>query len=135
MSHFSVMQTAFVSAEHLVAALADMGFSIIETHDVPQHLYGWRGDVREQTAEIIVRREHISAASNDIGFARAPDGTFRAIISEYDQRDYDAAWLGKLGQRYAYRAARDTLAQQGFDLVEENMDEEKTIRMTVRRMA
>ncbi len=135
MSHFSTMRTAFVSAEHLIAALGDLGFANVEHHDLPQQLYGWKGDQRQQAAEIVIRREFISPVSNDIGFARTEDGTFAAVISEYDAQAFDAAWLGKLGQRYAYRAARDTLAQQGFDLVEEAMDESKTIRMTVRRMA
>ncbi|MBT3307776.1 MAG: DUF1257 domain-containing protein [Rhodospirillaceae bacterium] len=135
MSHFSTMQTAFVSEDHLIAALADVGFENVEHHEFPQNLYGWKGDRRQQTAEVIVRREFIGATSNDIGFARTADGTFKAIISEFDARMFDAGWLGRLSQRYAYRAARDTLAEQGFDLVEESMDEAKTIRMTVRRMA
>ncbi len=135
MSHFSTLQTAFVSADHLVAALADMGMENVEVHDTAQYLYGWHGDRREQAAEIVIRREFVGHNSNDIGFVRSADGTFEAIISEFDGRRYGPDWLGKLSQRYAYRAARDTLARQGFNLVEENMDQGKTIRMTVRRMA
>ena len=107
----------------------------MEEHETREALYGWKGDRRPQTAEIIIRRKFVGRASNDIGFASTPDGTYEAIISEFDRQKYDQAWLNKLSQRYAYRAVRDTLAQQGFDLVEESMGEDKQIRMTVRRMA
>lgn len=135
MSHFTTMKTAFASREHLVAALADLGFAEVEAHDSPEALYGYRGDRRPQTAEVIIRRQFVGACSNDIGFARTPDGTLTAIISEFDRNVYDRTWLDRLSQRYAYRAARDTLAAQGFDLVEESIDEDRKIRMTVRRMA
>ena len=135
MSHFTTMETAFVSKEHLLAALADLGFDQVEEHAIPEALYGYEGDRRPQTAEIIIRRKFVGRSSNDIGFASTPGGTYEAIISEFDRQAYDQAWLNRLSQRYAYRAARDTLAQQGFDLVEESIDEDRQIRMTVRRMA
>lgn len=48
-------------------------------------LYGYQGDRRAETAAIIVRRHHIGAASNDLGFARTAQG-YVPVISEYDQR-------------------------------------------------
>ena len=135
MSHYTTLDTTIVSAEFLVQALADMGFADVEVHEVAQPLIGWRGDLRETQAEVIVRRRHLGRSSNDIGFARNAEGRFEALISEFDRRRYDQAWLGKLTQRYAYRVARDNLAKQDFTLVEESMDDDRTIRMTVRRMA
>lgn len=68
----------------LVAALAEIGFADIEEGDrLP--LYGYQGDRRTETAEIVVRRQSIGAASNDLGFTRTPDG-YVPIVSEYDQR-------------------------------------------------
>ncbi|HEY9872686.1 MAG TPA: hypothetical protein V6D12_04590 [Candidatus Obscuribacterales bacterium] len=34
---------------------------------------------------MISRRNYISISSNDIGFKQQQDGTFEAIISEYDR--------------------------------------------------
>ena len=135
MSHYTVMQTALGDIETLVEALADMGFAVVETHAKPQALVGYRGDQRDERAEVIVRRRFLGSVSNDIGFARNPDGTLRAIISDFDRKTYDTVWLGKLTQRYAYRVARKTLAAQDFDLVEEHVDDQRRIHLTVRRMA
>lgn len=135
MSHYTTLDTAIVSQEFLLESLADLGFQDVEVHEAPQPLVGWLGDARENRAEVIIRRRHVGAGSNDIGFRRTAEGHFEAIISEFDRPRYDHAWLGRLTQRYAYRVAREMLADQDFSLVEESMDEDKTIRMTVRRMA
>lgn len=68
----------------LLAALAELGYAEIEEGDrLP--LYGYEGDRRPETAEVVVRRQFIGAASNDLGFARTPEG-YVPIVSEYDQR-------------------------------------------------
>lgn len=135
MSHFTILQTAITDADTLVGALADMGFSNVEFHDQPVPLVGYMGDTREQAAEIVIRREQLSSASNDIGFRRQPDGRFEALISDYDRPRYGADWIGALTQRYAYRLARRTLASEDYSLVEETVDADNTIRLTVRRVA
>jgi hypothetical protein len=53
-------------------------------HETPQPLVGWLGDRREQKAEIIIRKEHLGAASNDIGFTRNQKGHLVALISDFD---------------------------------------------------
>ena len=53
MSHYTVVDTQIVSAEHLAQALEDMGFDEVEVHEQPQPLRGWLGDTREQKANVI----------------------------------------------------------------------------------
>ena len=68
----------------LLAALAEIGFADVEEGDqLP--LYGYQGDRRPETAEIVVRRQLIGHASNDLGFALTPSG-YVPVISEYDER-------------------------------------------------
>jgi len=118
----------------LVAALADLGFAgdQVERHPEPQPLYGYQGDQRPEHAHVIIRRRWIGHASNDIGFVRGPDGVFTAIISEYDRRRFDDAWLIRLRQRYAYHATVQTLAQQGFAITEEH-EADGRIHLVLRR--
>jgi hypothetical protein len=132
MSHFTRLRTRITDVPALTKALADVGFKTVEVHDTPQHLYGFMGDPRAQTAEVIVRKKHIGWLSNDIGFQRQPDGTFEALISEYDRRKYSPQWLEKLTQRYAYHAARAKLAEQGFDLVSEDTAKDGRIHLVLR---
>lgn len=83
MSHFSKIAIKFKNRDCLIEALQIMGFSP-EIYEVPIHLYGYRGDRREQTAHIVVPRQQISPYSNDLGFYW--NGTeYECIISEYDQ--------------------------------------------------
>ena len=137
MSAYTTLQTRLVSADHLAMALRDLGLAGAELHEAGTALVGWLGDRRAERAEVVVRREHLTDSSNDIGFARGPDGTFVALISEYDREHcgYDDAWLERLTQRYAYHVARGQLEERGFDLVEESVDADDTIRLVLRRSA
>jgi hypothetical protein len=135
MSHFTTIRTQITDTDALVKALADVGFDEVEAHQTAQNLSGYQGDLRSQTAEVIVRRQHIGRASNDIGFKRQDDGTFEAIISEYDRKKYSQQWLERLTQRYAYHAAMAKLEEQGFTLNTEEVEEGGRIHLVLRRMA
>ena len=82
MSAYIESEVQITNHDALLAALKDMGYDKVETER--GHLYGYKGDVREQQADVIVRKKYVGRASNDIGFARNPDGTYTALVSEYD---------------------------------------------------
>jgi hypothetical protein len=133
MSHFTTLRTQIADTKALCRALADLGFNNVEVHEGVQHLHGFRGDERVQTAEVIVRRKHLGWLSNDLGFKRNAGGTFDAIISDFDRRKYSQEWLDRLTQRYAYHAARAKLEEQGFVLTSEEQKDGK-IHLVLRRM-
>ena len=135
MSHFTTLRTQIREIDALVKALADVGFKKVEVHEPAEHLRGFLGDRRKQTAEVIVRKRYIGPASNDIGFKRGSTGAFDAIISGYDRARYSQPWLNRLTQRYAYHVARARLAEQGFDLVTEETQQDGRIHLVLRRMA
>jgi len=85
-SHFTRVKTTFTNQSAIIASLIDMGYTKeqIEVHETAQRLYGYKGDLRPESAEIIIRRKHITSASNDVGFKKSIDGTWEAIISQYD---------------------------------------------------
>jgi len=122
-------------ATHLARALADLDFTDVEVHATAQRLVGVAGDEREQAAEVIIRRKHLGRLSNDIGFQRATDGHFEAIISDYDLQKYSPAWLQGLVRRYAYHSARAKLEEKGFALVSEKTEGTGQIHLVLRRMA
>ena len=131
MSHFTCIKTYIKDIESLVKALADVGFNQVEVHGVAQHLYGFQGDLRPQTAEVIIRRQYIGSESNDIGFKQKEDGQFEAIISEYDRQQYSQSWLNQLMQRYGYHALMKTASTEGFTVEEEETLEDGTLRVVV----
>ncbi len=141
MSHYSVVRTRMTDASLLAKALADLGFDNAEVHAAAQPLIGAAqpligvgGGQREQTAEVIIRRQYLGRLSNDIGFKRGADGSFEAIISDYDLQKYSQSWLQGLVRRYAYHAARSKLEEKGFDLVEEKVEATGQIHLVLRRM-
>lgn len=101
MSAYLTLTTPMTDEECLLRALADVGFdrSKVEVHAAPVALVGYQGDPRAQAAQIIVRRQHLAAASNDLGFLATATG-YRAIVSDYDQSRFGGAWLASLAARY-----------------------------------
>ena len=105
MSHFVECQTEFRDPQALVAALVECGFqeSQIEVHAEAVPLYGYQGDQRPQRAHIVIRRQHVGPAANDVGWERLTDGTYRAWVSEYDGRHrFSEQMQNKIKQEYAY---------------------------------
>lgn len=91
MSKYAEYQTeALRDREVLLAALAELGYGPdkVEVHEQPVHLVGYEGRARPEVANIVIRQQHTGiSASNDVGFLRQPDGSYRPIVSEYDSRN------------------------------------------------
>lgn len=110
--------TAFKDRECLLKALAECGYETLEEGE-SLSLYGYQGDRRPETAQIVVRRKFIGAASNDLGFQRT-DAGYLPIISEYDQRYMmQGKFLTNLRTNYNLKSAeklarnlRGTLSQE-----------------------
>jgi len=115
MSRYVTVKTEFRDQNALIDALMETGGwarEQIEVHQTPQNLFGHRGDKRKQKANIIIRKKHVGCSSNDIGFVNE-DGSYKAIISVYDQRNYGPAWIGKLKGNYAFHKIRREQESRG----------------------
>jgi hypothetical protein len=135
MSHYSEVQIEFRDGAALVAALNRLGFQDkVEVHQDPKSLYGYQGDRREQQAHIIIRRQHVGSAANDIGFQRFSDGLYRAYISDFDRdhNGYNDAWLGRLKQAYGVERAKAEARKKGYRVTEQKQDDGR-IRLVCRR--
>ena len=107
MSHYVECKPGFKDCEALIGALVAIGFdrTQIEVHEKSVPLYGYQGDQRLQRAHIVIRRQHVGQAANDVGWERMPDGMYRAWISEYDSRHrFNEQIQNRIKQEYAYHA-------------------------------
>ena len=105
MSHYVECKPGFKDQQALIDALVAAGFDRdqIEVHAESAALYGYQGDERPQRAHIVIRREHVGQAANDVGWERHADGAFRAWISEYDSRHrFNPETQNRIKQEYAY---------------------------------
>ncbi len=124
MSHFVECQTEFHDPQALVAVLVECGFQEpqIEVHEQAVPLYGYQGDARPQKAHIVIRRQHVGSAANDVGWERRADGTYRAWISEYDGRHrFDQAMRNRIKQEYAYQVIARQQRARGRSVTRERL--------------
>lgn len=123
MSEYRKSTTNCKDKDCLIDALVEMGYKKehIEVHETPQQLYDFQGrpthyiDKGGDKANIIVRRQFVGGAANDLGFKfNQESGTYDAIISDYDSSRHNQKWLTGLKVNYAEKNLIKTAAKQGF---------------------
>jgi hypothetical protein len=87
MSEYLVCDTEMDDLDVILETLEELGFpsSKVVVHATPVNLEGYRGDQRQQQANIVIKRQQVGAASNDIGFEKQNDGSYKAWVSSYDK--------------------------------------------------
>lgn len=120
MSKYQEQTTQFKNKKLLVEALQALGLTVT-VHETAQHLNGYTGDTRQETAEVVILRQHIGSLSNDMGFKQQPDGTYKAIISDYDSRRFDAKWMKTLTAIYAKAGILLKAKQAGLKVIGEKV--------------
>ena len=125
MSHYNKIKTQITNRDALIKALGKMGYkeSQVEVHEEAQHLYGYQGDKRPQKANVIVRRKNVGGAANDIGWELQEDGTYQAMISDYDKHKHSTEWQNKLGTHYNVEQSKSTFEQYGWSWTESVTEE------------
>ena len=116
MSRYCTIRTQFKDGSSLVKALMETGnwtADQIEVHAEPKHLFGYHGDQRPEVAHIIIRQKYVGSNSNDIGFVKKEDGTYQAVISEFDSSKYGAQWVGRLKGNYGFCVIEKEMAAYG----------------------
>ena len=129
MSHFTTIKTQFVAAEPLKKALADVRaeFNLGEVRENAL-VSGYQGNTARADLVVSTRNQ-----GYDLGFRRQGE-SYELIADWFGIRDFKQADLtARLTQRYAYHTVKEKLDQQGFSLVEEEVKQDKTIHLILRR--
>ncbi|MBE9202490.1 DUF1257 domain-containing protein [Synechocystis salina LEGE 06099] len=125
MSHFTTLKTQIVDKTYLKQALDDLGHSYQEGN---LQINGYQGN--KTTAEIKVLTQN---PQYDIGFRK--NGEAYEVVADWwgvkciNQNTF----MEKVNQRYAYHAATGKLAEQGFALVSEEVEDTGRIHLVLRR--
>jgi hypothetical protein len=129
-SHYNKINVVFKDAECLVKALMSVGYSRdqIEVHKEPVALYGYHGEVRPEMAHVVIRRNNVGSASNDVGFIVGEKS--QAIISDYDRGShFTMQKLGLVTQHYVKQFATVSFANKRM---ETEVLQDGTMRIKVR---
>lgn len=127
MSKYHSNKTLYKDRECLVEALIAQGYQreVIEIHDEAQALIGYQGDVRQQRANVIVRRKHVGGAANDIGWQLLADGTYAQHISDYDSIKHNAEWQKGMKRAYTEGVGIKTARLNGFKFLGKKVENGK----------
>ncbi len=124
MSHFTKIKTKLVKEEFLVQALKDLGHQP-KTGNVK--IKGYQGQMTDVDVMIPTKN-----AGYDIGFVKNGN-EYELVADWYGIKDINAdKFVDSLSQRYSYNAVVSNMEEKGFDVVEEET-EDNIIHMTVRR--
>jgi hypothetical protein len=125
MSHFSQIKTQIRNLASLEAALTDLG---IEWKPGSKMVRGYRGQTRN--AEITIEQDN----GYDLGFSW--NGTEYELVADlqYWQQPLSVdGFLRQVTQRYAYHTVVKETARQGFQVSEQQQNEDGSIRLLVQR--
>lgn len=127
MSHFTRVKTQITDVEVLKRALSDLSY----TYQEKTLVRGYQG--KKEQAEVVVQ----PGGAYDIGFKQERDGAFHVVADwwgvEREAKLREKAFLEPVMQRYAYHKVVAEMAKQGFQVVQETVAADKTVKLTVRR--
>ncbi len=125
MSHFSNIKTQIRNLESLQAALTDLG---LEWKSGPTPVRGYQGQT--QTAAVVVEQ----ANHYDLGFSwNGQEYEMVADLQYWQQPLSVEGFLKQLTQRYAYHTVLSETSKQGFQVAEQQAQEDGSIRLVVQR--
>ena len=125
MSHFSNIKTQIRNLSSLKAALSDMG---VDWKQGPSPVRGYRGQTR--TAEVVVEQNN----NYDIGFSwNGKEYELVADLQYWQQPLSVEGFINRVTQQYAYHTVVKETAEQGFQVAEQQKNEDGSIRLVVQR--
>lgn len=136
MSEYHECEVNMVDKSSMIEALKEMGYKPI-THTNPINLTGYQGDKRKQKAHIIISRDQVSQASNDVGFERQPDGKYKFHISKYDESIAASGrgfQINKMKQLYAkHRLLKGIQKKAKYKIKKQTKETDGTIKIQISR--
>ncbi|MDJ0578334.1 MAG: DUF1257 domain-containing protein [Xenococcaceae cyanobacterium MO_234.B1] len=125
MSHFSNIKTKIRNLTSLKSALNDMG---IDWKEGSSPVRGYQGQTRN--AAVVVEQDN----NYDIGFSwNGSEYELVADLQYWKQPLTVDGFLRQVTQRYAYHTVVETTNKQGFNISEEQKNEDGSIRLVVQR--
>jgi hypothetical protein len=125
MSHFSQIKTQIRNLTSLQSALSDLG---MDWKTGPRDVRGYRGQT--QSAEVVIEQNN----GYDVGFSW--NGHEYELVADLQFWNLDNSvdrFLSKVTQRYAYHTIVNESADRGFQVAEQQKNEDGSIRLVLQR--
>jgi tRNA G26 N,N-dimethylase Trm1 len=120
MSHFTTIKIQIKNGEILHEVLQELGYQV----ECNTTVRGYQGNTTQ--AEYVIRQNN----GYDLGFRRS--GEIYEIVSDFwgakiNQKEF----VNSISQKYAHKTLIQSVNEQGFDIEEEEVLEDGTVRVVV----
>jgi len=120
MSHFTSIKVQIKNGEMLHECLQELGYQV----ECNTSVRGYQGD--RTSAEYVIRRQN----GYDLGFRRNGDG-YDLVADFWGAGINQQAFVNSITQKYAHKTLMATVQQQGFNVEEEEILSDGTVRVLV----
>ncbi|MDR9404593.1 MAG: DUF1257 domain-containing protein [Halothece sp. Uz-M2-17] len=122
MSHFSTIKIQIKNGEILQQVLTELGYEVESNTKVR----GYQGN--QTNAEYVIRQNN----GYDLGFRRNGEN-YELVADFWGTRINQQEFLNQINQKYAHQTLMQTVEEQGFDVEEEEVLEDGTVKVVVGR--
>ncbi len=122
MSHFTTIKVQIKNGEILNQTLQELGYQV----EYNKKIRGYAGNKTD--AEYVIRQEN----GYDLGFRRAGE-EYELVADFWGAKINQQAFVNSIMQKYAHKTLMASVQEQGFNLEEEEVLEDGTVRVVVGR--
>jgi len=122
MSHFTTIKVQIKQGEVLLDVLQELGYQVEQNTQVR----GYRGDTIN--AEYVIRQ----ANGYDLGFRKNGEG-YELVADFWGAEINQQEFVNNISQKYAHKTLMKTIQTEGFNVEEEEVLADGTVRVIVGR--
>jgi hypothetical protein len=122
MSHFTTIKVQIKQGEVLLQVLQELGYQVEQNTQVR----GYRGD--KTNAEYVIKQ----ANGYDLGFRKNGEG-YELVADFWGAKINQQEFINNISQKYAHKTLMETIQSEGFNVEEEEVLADGTLRVIVGR--
>jgi hypothetical protein len=122
MSHFTTIKVQIKRGEILHEVLQELGYQVESNTNVR----GYRGDTTQ--AEYVIRQKN----GYDLGFRRNGE-SYEIVADFWGAKINQQQFVNSISQKYAHKTLMATVQEQGFNIEDEEVLADGTVRVVVGR--
>jgi tRNA G26 N,N-dimethylase Trm1 len=122
MSHFTTIKVQIKQGEVLLQVLKELGYQVEQN----THIRGYRGD--KTNAEYVIKQSN----GYDLGF-RKNEESYELVADFWGAKINQQEFINNISQKYAHKTLMETIQTEGFNVEEEEVLADGTVRVVVGR--
>jgi hypothetical protein len=122
MSHFTTIKVQIKQGEVLLQVLNELGYQVEQNTQVR----GYRGD--KTNAEYVIKQSN----GYDLGFRKNGE-SYELVADFWGAKINQQEFINNISQKYAHKTLMETIQTEGFNVEEEEVLADGTVRVLVGR--